>query len=150
MALEPTFRALVLKMDALQEELGELRRAIAESKPSDLDLNLVDQMEDGVEIVLGWQSEVFAAAVEAQRAVGYPINLDRTRRALAVCHERFNQLVRDLPNTIMPYERNEALMQLVREHGGDWLDWAQTVVQVLQNCEQRRYEASTALLHGWI
>jgi hypothetical protein len=65
----------------------------------------VDQFGDAVDDSLGWLQESLAAAVEAQHAVEHPVDIDRARRALANCQERFHRVEQRFASDLVSYEK---------------------------------------------
>jgi hypothetical protein len=82
-ALETTFRNLHSQLKKLQDNLLALRLTVAEDKPLKGETALVDHFEDSIVDSMGLLEECLNSAHAAQKAVGLPLDLDRSRRALA-------------------------------------------------------------------
>src|SRR6516162_8297733 len=92
MALERVFQELSDRIRRLRDSLLALQLTIREDLPPQGGVVLVDQFGDAVDDSLGWLEESLAAAGEAQRAVGHPVDMDLARRALASCQEQFHRV----------------------------------------------------------
>ena len=148
MGLEKTFQHLATQSQKLNDALNELCVSIGDH-PREGDVVLTDMLADAVEDLLGWQAELEGAAAEAQRAVGHPLDLDRARRALALCQEQLNRSSKRFSSEITAYERMEALTGLGRERGGEWQDWADIVKETIDRCQEAMYDVNDALFQCW-
>jgi hypothetical protein len=110
---------------------------------------LVDTFGDATDEVLGWLEESLKAAKEGRQAVGYPVAIDRARRALTVCHERYTLLQHRFASDLMSYERIAELMRVGQERQGEWLAWAHSVKEALDQCQQLLYDLDQALFLCW-
>ena len=80
MGLEKAFHDLSGSASKLRERLAELRLTVVEDRPRSAGGPVVDRFEYAVEELLGWLHELAAAALEAERAVRGPANLDQARQ----------------------------------------------------------------------
>jgi hypothetical protein len=149
MTLEAVFRELCTNLHHLHERLIGLRMTVVEDKPCGGDIVLVDVFGDAAEDMLGWLEEALANADEGRRAAGHPVDLERARRALATCQERFNRLHQRLSSDLICYERIAELMRFGRKRGGEWQAWATSVKQALDRCQPPLYALSQTLFACW-
>jgi hypothetical protein len=148
-ALEATFQELNEEFKKLQDNLLALRLTVSEDKPLRGEAALVDQFEDSILDAMGLLEECLKGSRDAKNAVGYPLNLDGARRALAVCQERFHQVQRRFSEELVSYEKLRDLATLSGKRGGPWLSWANTVKHGLEECRQPLDAASNALAACW-
>jgi hypothetical protein len=90
-ALGATFRGLSVCLHHLHDALNALLVTLGEKTPAD-DSALADGIETVVLDMMGTLHEARTAAVNARKAVGHPVHLDRARRALTTCQERFHRI----------------------------------------------------------
>jgi len=148
-ALEATFRELYTALRRLHDTLVALRLTIGEDKPRKGEAALVDQFEDTVLELMGLVDECLTSARIAQRAVGHPMNLDRARRALTTCQERFHEAEQQFSSGLVSYERLKDLSSLGRERRGEWMPWANSVKHGLEECRQPLDLVSKTLASCW-
>ena len=148
MALEGSFNELSAHILGLRDVLIDFRTTILD-KPYEGDVVLVDLFSDAADDLLGWIEEASEACAEARQALAYPIDLDRARRALVACQEKFNLAVRRFSSDLVVYERIAELTSLGEEREGEWLAWANSVKESLDLCRQPFYDASQALFVCW-
>jgi hypothetical protein len=149
MALEKTFQELSDCLRKLQDSLLVLQLTIREDLPPQGEVALVDQFGDAVDDSLGWLQESVAAAIEAQHAVEHPIDIDRARKALANCQERFHRVEQRFASDLVSYEKLKDLTTFGRSRRGEWLGWVRSVKEGLEQCRQPIDEVSKALLACW-
>jgi len=147
--LENTFQDLTSKLRELREHLGGLQVTVVEDRPLHDVVKLVDRLGEIIEDLLGHLEEALAAAAKGQQAVAHPVDLDRARRALTACQERYNSLAQRFTCDLVCYETIEELTGLGRARRGEWLAWAKTVRESLRDCQQSSYEVSQALFRCW-
>lgn len=149
MALEATFVQLGVRLQALREALVSLRTTVIEDKPRQDEVVLVSLLGDAADDLLGWLEGALVAAGEAQQAVIYPTDLDRTRRALTACQERFQHLNRRFASELGAYERLTELSRLGRLRGGEWRGWVASVKAALDDCQPLLFKVEDAFLSCW-
>lgn len=149
MALEATFRELYTHLRRLHDTLLALRVTVAEDKPLKGEAALVDHLEDTILELMGLLGECLTSARAAQKAVAHPLNLDRARRALTNCQERFHQIEQQFAADLVSYEKLKDLSSLGSERRGEWLPWASSVKHGLEQCRQPLDLASKALAGCW-
>ena len=149
MALEAAFGDLAVQFQILRDALLALRTTVIEDRPLRDDVALVDSFGDAVEDILGWLEEALIASREGQQAVGHPLDLDRARRALTTCQERFNWISQRFFSDLVSYQRIEELTGLGRERRGEWLAWGSSVREGLDRCQQPLYDVNQALFRCW-
>lgn len=149
MALEAIFRELLSELRKLQDTLVAVRLTVVEDKPVRGDAALVDQFEDTILEIMGSLDEGLKAARSAQKAVGHPTDLDGARRALAICQERFHRIEQQFAAELISYEKLKDLASLGSERRGEWLPWANSVKQGIEQCRQPLDAANKALAACW-
>jgi hypothetical protein len=149
MALEAAFHDLAVQFEKLRDVLCGLRLTVVEDKPSEGDAMLVEDFGDTVMDLLEGVDGASAAANEGRKAAGHPLDVERARRALAACHERFNRTMYHFSSDLMRYERVSELERLGRERGGEWPVWTFSVKESLDHCQQPFYDVNQALFQCW-
>jgi len=149
MALEAAFGELAVQFRILREALRAVHTTIIEDRPLRDDVALVDSFGDAVEDILGRLEEALIASREGQQAVGHPLDLDRMRRALTTCQERFNWISQRFFSDLVSYQRLDDLTALGRERRGEWIAWGSSVKEGLDRCQQPLYDANQALFRCW-
>ena len=147
MALEATFRDLSVCLHQLHDGLNELQVTLGDKPPRD-EAALADGLESAVLDLMGTLHEARKAALNARRAVGHPVDLDRARRALTICQERFHRIEQQFASDLVSYEKLKELARLGNERRA-WLPWASTVKQGIEQCRQPIELTSTALAACW-
>lgn len=149
MALEATFRDLYTYLRRLQDTLVALRITVAEDKPLKGEAALVDHLEDTILELMGSLHECLTQARTAQKAVGHPLSLDRARRALTTCQERFHQTEQQFSADLVSYEKLKDLASLATERRGEWRPWVNSVRHGLEQCRNPLDLAKKALAGCW-
>jgi hypothetical protein len=149
MALERVFQELSDRVRRLRDSFLALQLTIREDLPPQGGVALVDQFGDAVDDSMGWLEESLAAAGEAQRAVGHPVDLDRARRALANCQEQFHRVEQRFASDLISYEKLKDLTGFGRSRRGEWVGWVKSVRRGLEECRQPMEEIGRALLACW-
>jgi len=149
MPLESTFQDLSAQLRTLRDALLGLRVTVVEDKPLQGDVVLVDMFGDAADDLLGWLEEALAAAENGQQATEQRIDLDRARRALTTCQERFNRIAQCFSSDLTSYERITELKRLGHRRHGEWLAWANSVKGAVDQCKQPLYEVNQALFLCW-
>jgi hypothetical protein len=93
--------------------------------------------------------EARKAALNAQRAVVHPTDLDRARRALTLCQEHFHHIEKQFAVELVSYEKLRELARLGRERRS-WLPWANTAKLGIEQCRPPLEKISTALAACWL
>jgi hypothetical protein len=146
-ALEATFRGLSLCLHQLHDALNELQVTLGD-KPPDDESAMADGLETAVLDLMGTLHEARKAVLNARRAIGHTPDLDRARRALTLCQERFHRLEKQFASDLVSYEKLKELVRLGNERRR-WLPWANTVKQGIEQCRQPLEETSKALAACW-
>jgi hypothetical protein len=146
-ALEATFRALPSSLHQLHEALNELEVTLGDT-PRDDESALADDLESVVIDLMGTLHEARRASLNAQRALAPPHDLDRARRALTLCQDRFHRLEKQFASGLVSYEKLAELARLGNERRG-WLPWANTVKQAIDQCRRPLERTSKALAACW-
>jgi hypothetical protein len=110
---------------------------------------LVDHLEDTILDMMGLLDEATKAVRSAQKAVRSVTDLNGARRALAVCQERFHRIERQFADELVSYEKLKDLASLGTERRGEWLPWANSVKQGIEECRQPLDGVSEALAACW-
>jgi hypothetical protein len=146
-ALEATFRGLSVCLHHLNDALNELQVTLGD-KPLDDESALADSVETVVLDLMGTLHEARRAALNARKALGHPPDLDRARRALTLCQERFHRIEQQFASDLVSYEMLKELARLGNERRA-WLPWASAVKQGIEQCRQPLEQTSTALASCW-
>src|SRR5437762_8097671 len=105
MALEKTFQELSKQFRRFRDRLLEMRLTVVEDRPETNEPAIVDDFEDTVEDLRGWLEDALGAAIEAERGVGHPLDLQATQRSLGRCRERFDRIEERFSSGLASYER---------------------------------------------
>jgi hypothetical protein len=148
-ALQKSFRALRGRLQELQEVLEALITTVEEDRPRRKDVVVASSLSDTVLSVRGFLEESCAAADEACEAIEHTPDLDRARRALITCQERFHHFAVEFSHDLASCERMADLASVARERGRDWASWVEVVKQGLQQCRTLVEEGREALFVCW-
>jgi len=146
-ALEATFRNLSVCLRHLHEALNELKVTLGDKPPKD-ESAVADGVETSLLDLKGTLHEARKAALNARRAVEYPVDLDQARRALAICQQRFQRIEQQFASDLVSYEKLKELDRLGNERRA-WLPWSSTVKQGIEQCRQPLAQTSAALAGCW-
>ena len=149
MPMEKTFRGLVMQLRGLAESVKELGIVLNDRPTKGPDSAAVDVYDCAVDDAAGWVNEALQAAAEAQRAVGEQVDMNRARRSLAGCQEKFRRVEEVFANRLFSYERLKDLARLGRERRGEWPSWAATVKVGVERCRKPADGARDALAECW-
>ena len=117
MAMDVVFRDLAVQLMRLREHLEDLHTTVVEDQPEEGESVLVDVFGDAALEMLGQVAEATAAAEEARRAAGFPLDVERARRALVTCQVQHQRIVRRFATDLLRYERIVELVHLGRTRG---------------------------------
>jgi hypothetical protein len=148
-ALEAIFRELFSELRKLKDTLVAVRLTVVEDKPVTGEAALVDHMEDTILDIMGSLDEALKAARSAQKAVGNAPDLNGARRALTICQERFHSIERQFAAELISYEKLKDLASLGSERRGEWIPWATSVKQGIEQCRYPLDGVSKALAACW-
>jgi hypothetical protein len=146
-ALESIFRDLSVCLHHVHDALNALQITLGD-KPPDDESALADGVEAAVLDLMGTLHEAQKAALEARKAVGHPLDLDRARRALTLCQERFHRIEQQFASDLVSYEKLKELARLGNARRA-WLPWSSTVKQGIEQCQPPLELTSTALAACW-
>ena len=147
MALEATFRQLVVALHRLHDAFNALHVTVGDTPAND-ETALADGMENKVLDMMGTLHEIRKIAVEAQKAVAYPIDLDSARHALAGCQERFHKIEQQFASDLVSYENLNHLAVLGKERR-PWIPWTKAFSHGIEQCREPLDEANKALTCCW-
>lgn len=147
MALEPTFRKLATCLHHLHDALNMLEVTFGD-KPANDESAVADGVESVVLDILGTLHEARQAATNARNAVGHPVDLDKARRALMRCQDRFHHIEQRFASELVSYEQLKELARLgsMRKQ---WQPWSSTVRQGIEECQPHLHTSSKALAACW-
>jgi hypothetical protein len=146
-ALEATFRGLSFCMNHIHDALNEIQVTLGD-KPPDDEAALADGLETTVLDMMGTLHEARRTAFNARKALSHPPDLDRARRALSLCQDRFHRIEKQFASELVSYEKLKELARLGNERRM-WLPWASTVKQGIEQCRQPLEQTSKALAACW-
>jgi hypothetical protein len=147
-ALEATFRGMVMLFQRLSDELYVLRKMV-EDRPPESDSSLVDQLENTVLDITGLLNEAMESAHEALSATGHPVDMDRARRALARCQDCFHRVEHHYSADLTSYKRLKHLAILGKRRGGECLPWASGARAGMEQWRDLLEEVSRAMSACW-
>ena len=146
MALEKTFRELSLSFHKLEDALNALH-ATSGDTPNDVSV-LADRLEETLLDLKGTLYGARRAAVQARKAVNAPTDLDRARRALTRCQERFHRVEQVFASELSSYERLTDFARLGNERRA-WQPWVEIVKVGIEQCREPMEQASRAIAACW-
>jgi hypothetical protein len=146
-ALEATFRGLSFCLHQVHDALNELQVTLGD-KPPDDESALADALETTVLDMMGTLHEARSAGLNARKALGHPPDLDRARRALTLCQDRFHRLEKQFASDLVSFEKLKELARLGSMRRA-WLPWANTVKQGIEQCRRPLEQTSKALAACW-
>ena len=148
MALESTFRAMLVQLQRLNDDLHVLRLTLGDRPPRS-ESALVDQLENTVLDMAGLLQEAMQSAREALGATGRPVDLDRAWRALTACQDYFHRIAHQFSADLVSYEKLKDLATLGSQRGGEWFPWANSTKAGIEQCRHPLEEVSKALAACW-
>jgi hypothetical protein len=146
-ALEATFRDLSVCLHHLHDALHALQVTLGDKPPED-ESAVADGVETVVLDVMGTLHEAQKAALDARKAVSHPLDLDRARRALTICQERFHRIEQQFAADLSSYDKLKELARLGSARRA-WLPWSSTVKQGIEQCQPSLEQTSAALAACW-
>lgn len=146
MALEKTFCQLSLNLHKLEDALSALHATTGDT-PNDVSV-LADRLAEAVFDMQGTLYGARRAAVQARKAVAPPIDLDRARRALTRCQERFHRVEQLFASELASYQKLTDLARLGNERRG-WQPWVDTVKIGIEQCREPVEQANRAIAACW-
>jgi hypothetical protein len=149
MALDAAVGNLMKRLEELGEAVAMLQWAAVEDRPRKGDSVLVDIIGGISDDLLALAREARQCATESRKALGPPPDLDRVRRLVTTCQERFNILSQRYFSELSAYERIAELKQLARERRGGWPAWSTEVTRSIERCREPLHEANQALFLCW-
>lgn len=148
MALEAIFRELSKQLHQLHDALHALSITVGD-RPEDHGAALADDLDNTVLDLVGVLHQARKAALNARQAVTHPVDLDRTRRALTICQERFLHLEQDFAANLISYDKLRALARLGGERRGEWPHWAGITKERIEECRPPLEAVSLAIAACW-
>ena len=148
MGLEATFRELSAQLLKLHDALNSLQVTVGDKPPHD-EAALVDGLENTVLDMMGTLHAARRFAVRSRKGVGHPPDLDLTRRALALCQERCQRIEQQFAAELASYEKLSELARLGRTRQREWIPWASSTKQAIEQCRHPIEHTSRALTACW-
>ena len=157
MALEVTFRDLVQTVRDLGDALSGLKsHLVHDAHPADK-RSLTEKLGEAAEACSGWQFEALTAAGEARLATGYPLDLDKVRRALVLCQEKYDEARKHFEANLASDEQMEYLTEIKtskeryrsEREADQWDMWATSVLSGLKSCRKAFPEVQIGLTRCW-
>jgi hypothetical protein len=146
--LEGTFRELVKQIQALHEALHYLNLTVGDQPEGDGTM-VADDLDEGVLNLIGVVHEARRAALNASKAVKYPVDVNRARQALTVCYARFHNIEQEFVRHVTAYDRLRALAVLAAERRGEWPHWAAITKERIEECRPPLEGVSLAIAACW-
>jgi hypothetical protein len=148
-ALEATFQDLVTKLGALREAVTSLQITVIEDRPLDGGVPLVERLGNAMDDLRGLVEEALAAALEATKAVGNPLDSYQARNALASANRQFVRLEYKFLVEQLSSDHLNELRKLGRNHGREWQGWTGSVIDALTQCRGPVRDVDDAFLSSW-
>jgi len=148
-AIETVFAELQHRLRMLQEALEALGTTVDEDRPTRDDVIVASRLSDDVLAARGLLEEVLEAADHATRAVAFPLDGERARRALTVCQHQHQRFAHALSFELTGFERLDDLTSVGRERGREWLDWVGVVKQALEQSRMLSEDVTDGLSLCW-
>jgi uncharacterized protein YeaO (DUF488 family) len=149
MALEASVDNLVNRLHELGEAIAMFQWAAVEDRPRQGDSVLIDIVGAVADDLLGLAHEAGASAAEGRKALSPSADLDRFRRQLTACQERFNELSQRFTRELSTYERIAELKQIGRERRGAWLPWSAEVTRSIERVQDPLHQVNEGLFLCW-
>jgi hypothetical protein len=147
--LEATFRELSSELSKLRDTLRALRLTVVEDKPLKGEAALVDDFEDTILELMGWLEESLKSTRVAQKAIERSTDFNGARRALTACQRHIHQIEGQFSAELASYEKLKDLAGLGSARRGEWLPWANSVRQGIEQCRIPLDGASKAMACCW-
>jgi len=147
MALEATFRQLAVALHKLHDAFEALQVTVGDTPPND-ETALADGLENTVLDMMGTLHEVRKVALEAQKAVTHPVELDNARHALTQCQQRFHQLERQFTAELLSHDNLKEVARVGRERRG-WMPWSNSIRKGIEQCRQSLESTSAPFAECW-
>jgi len=148
-AIETTFAELQQQLRALRETLEALGTTVDEDRPKHDDVIVAAQLSDDLLAARGLLEEAAAAAEDACRAASYPLDAERTRRALTSCQQQFQRFAHIFAFELAGHARLDDLASVGRERGRGWAEWVSIVSQALEQSGAFVEEITNTLFGCW-
>jgi len=147
MGLEATFRQLAVALHKLHDAFEALQVTVGDTPPND-ETALADGLENTVLDMMGTLHEVRKVALEAQKAVTHPVELDNARHALTQCQQRFHQLERQFTAELLSHDNLKEVTRVGRERRG-WMPWSNSIRKGIEQCRQSLESTSAPFAECW-
>jgi hypothetical protein len=148
-ALEAAFQELSSELRKLRDTLVALRLTVVEDKPLAGEAALVDHFDDTILEVMGLLEESLKRARVAQKEVESAADFNAVRRALAACQERFHTIEQRFSSDLVSYDKLKDLADLGSARKREWIPWASTVRQGIEECRAPLDAISKAIAACW-
>jgi hypothetical protein len=149
MSLETTLDSLRRQLARLQETVSALHVTVAEDKPVDGAVVLVDQLDNLVTDLSGMLEEADARAAHAIQSNQGNRPPDQTRVALREIHGLINRFTAVYAGELAAHDPLEQLLEMGRERGREWRDWSQVVKTAIERCAAPMKAAASAMMECW-
>lgn len=147
MALEATFRQLAVALHKLHDAFEALQVTVGDTPPND-ETALADALENTVLDMMGTLHEIRKVALEAQKAVTHPVELDNARHALTQCQQRFQQLEQQFTAELLSHDNLKEITRIGRERRG-WMPWSNSIRKGIEQCRQSLEFTSAPFAECW-
>jgi len=127
--------------------LNEFHVSVGFTPPNE-ETAVADDLGEASLHLIGILHEALGPAVQARQAVTNHPDLDRARKFLAICQERFNQFERDFPTLLSSYKQLTELARLAIERP-EWTHWAASMKQGIEDCREPMAAVRMAIAACW-
>jgi hypothetical protein len=147
MALEATFRELAKCIHILDEFVNTLHVSM-DYRPGDDGAAVAYDVADITLKMGGYIHEAKSAAARGRQALRHPPDMDKARRALAVCQQQFHLIEQEYTASLLSYTTLTGLSR-IRDRGNTWAAWADGTKQDIEDCRELLKRVSKALAACW-
>jgi hypothetical protein len=147
MALEATFRELTASLQRLHDAVNGLHITL-EDKPLHDEAAVADDLTDRALELLGLVHDARRAAVRSRQALRPTPDLDKARRSLTLCQQRFHKIEQSYAADLASFQKLKELVRVGRR-GKEWSAWAASTKQSIEQCRAPLDAASQALAACW-
>jgi hypothetical protein len=148
MSLGATLETLHRELARLREAISALHVTVAEDRPACGAAMLVDQLDNVVVELSSTLEEAEARALQAREGNGSSPP-DGTRVALREVHTLLNRFTALFAGELANHNRVALLIEMGRERGREWREWAQVVKTAIESCAAPMQATASALLECW-
>jgi hypothetical protein len=149
MNLEMAFDRVGAQLAKVQDAVSALQVTVAEDKPRRGEVALVDRLENVVMELLGALEGARTYVAQAGKSCGRSGSPEETRLALRNAHQLVNAFIETFATELATHDSVAALLQMGRERGREWADWAAVVKTAIEQCAIQIGAMQAGILDCW-